>query len=289
MRAFSSKPTKLLFVVFVSLWHIVMFGLPEMASADGTHPDKMLAAAKFDQKLDAPVPGDLHFRDEAGRDVALGSYFGHRPVILVMAYFNCPNLCPLVIDNMVANLGKLAFDAGNQFDVVAVSIDPRETAALAASKKQHYLAHYARPSTAGGWHFLTGQEATIGRLAAAVGFHYAYDQAMDQYSHPSGLIVLTPQGKIARYLLNFDYGPRDLRLGLVEAAAGRIGSVVDQVLLRCYHYDPVAGKYDVAILNIVRGVGALTTLVIGMIIIRLFRGERKMQPLTTKAQSAQSP
>ena len=125
------------FVFFVPLWCMLVLGAPGVAVADGSHPDKMLAAAKFDQKLNAPVPGDLHFRDETGRDVALASYFGNRPVILVMAYFNCPNLCPLVIDNMVANLGKLTFDAGNQFDVVAVSIDPRETPAVAASKKQH--------------------------------------------------------------------------------------------------------------------------------------------------------
>jgi protein SCO1/2 len=260
--------------VLLLLGMLVVSTVP--AFADGTPPDDaMLKAARFDQKLNAQVPTGLHFRDEAGRDVALGSYFGARPTVLIMAYYNCPNLCPLVIDNLVGNLRKIAFDAGNQYNVVAVSIDPREKPALAASKKQHYLTQYARPATAGGWHFLTGEEANIGRLAAAVGFHYAYDKRINEYSHPSGLIVLTPQGRIARYFYGFDYSPTDLRLGLVEASAGRIGTAVDQVLLRCYHYDPVTGKYDVTVMNIVRAGGVATTLVIGAFVALLFRREGK--------------
>jgi protein SCO1/2 len=251
--------------VLLLLGILVLTAVP--AFADGTPPDQMLNAARFDQKLNTQVPPDLHFRDEAGRDVALGSYFGARPTVLIMAYYNCPNLCPLTIDNLVGNLRKIAFDAGNQYNVVAVSIDPREKPALAASKKQHYLTQYARPATAAGWHFLTGEEANIGRLAAAVGFHYAYDKQHNEYSHPSGLIVLTPQGRISRYFYGFDYSPTDLRLGMVEASAGQIGTPIDQVLLRCYHYDPVTGKYDVAVLNIARFVGVATMLGVGALVL----------------------
>lgn len=251
--------------VFLLLGMLVFTVVP--AFADNPSPDDLLNAARFDQKLNTQVPPELHFRDEAGRDVALSSYFGARPTVLIMAYYNCPNLCPLTIDNLVGNLRKIAFDAGNQYNVVAVSIDPREKPALAASKKQHYLTQYARPATAAGWHFLTGEEANIGRLAAAVGFHYAYDKQHNEYSHPSGLIVLTPQGRISRYFYGFDYSPTDLRLGLVEASAGQIGTPIDQVLLRCYHYDPVTGKYDVAVLNIARFVGVATMLGVGALVL----------------------
>ena len=251
--------------VFLLLGMLVFTVVP--AFADNPSPDDLLNAARFDQKLNTQVPPELHFRDEAGRDVALSSYFGARPTVLIMAYYNCPNLCPLTIDNLAGNLRKIAFDAGNQYSVVAVSIDPREKPALAASKKQHYLTQYARPATAAGWHFLTGEEANIGRLAAAVGFHYAYDKQHNEYSHPSGLIVLTPQGKISRYFYGFDYSPTDLRLGLVEASAGQIGTPIDQVLLRCYHYDPVTGKYDVAVLNIARFVGVATMLGVGALVL----------------------
>lgn len=251
--------------VFLLLGMLVFTVVP--AFADNPSPDDLLNAARFDQKLNTQVPPELHFRDEAGRDVALSSYFGARPTVLIMAYYNCPNLCPLTIDNLVGNLRKIAFDAGNQYNVVAVSIDPREKPALAASKKQHYLTQYARPATAAGWHFLTGEEANIGRLAAAVGFHYAYDKQHNEYSHPSGLIVLTPQGRISRYFYGFDYSPTDLRLGMVEASAGQIGTPIDQVLLRCYHYDPVTGKYDVAVLNIARFVGVATMLGVGALVL----------------------
>ena len=250
---------------FLLLGMLVFTVVP--AFADNPSPDDLLNAARFDQKLNTQVPPELHFRDEAGRDVALSSYFGARPTVLIMAYYNCPNLCPLTIDNLVGNLRKIAFDAGNQYNVVAVSIDPREKPALAASKKQHYLTQYARPATAAGWHFLTGEEANIGRLAAAVGFHYAYDKQHNEYSHPSGLIVLTPQGRISRYFYGFDYSPTDLRLGMVEASAGQIGTPIDQVLLRCYHYDPVTGKYDVAVLNIARFVGVATMLGVGALVL----------------------
>ena len=250
---------------FLLLGMLVFTVVP--AFADNPSPDDLLNAARFDQKLNTQVPPGLHFRDEAGRDVALGSYFGARPTVLIMAYYNCPNLCPLTIDNLVGNLRKIAFDAGNQYNVVAVSIDPREKPALAASKKQHYLTQYARPATAAGWHFLTGEEANIGRLAAAVGFHYAYDKQHNEYSHPSGLIVLTPQGRISRYFYGFDYSPTDLRLGMVEASAGQIGTPIDQVLLRCYHYDPVTGKYDVAVLDIARFVGVATMLGVGALVL----------------------
>jgi protein SCO1/2 len=243
--------------------------------ADGDRPDDLLEQARFDQHLNAQVTPELTFRDDTGATVHLGDYFGSKPIVLVPAYYNCPNLCGVVIHDLVARFKPLSFDVGNQFDVVFVSIDPRETPAIAAAKKQSYLQEYGRTGTAAGWHLLTGEQASIQQLADEIGFRYAYDAALDQYAHPSGLLVLTPQGKISRYFYGLEYGTTDLRLGLVEASANRIGSPLDQVLLRCYHYDPVTGKYDIAIMNIVRLAGVGITLVVGTMLLMLFRRERR--------------
>lgn len=244
----------------------------------------MLENVRFDQNLDARLPLDLPFVDETGRTVRLGDYFGERPVILALVYYECPMLCTQVLNGLVSALGVLDFDAGRDFDVVALSFDPGESAALASAKKDAYMARYGRPGTEGGWHFLTGAEADIRQVTDAVGFEYAYDPAIDQYAHAAGITLLTPDGRVSRYFFGIEYAPRDLRLGLVETAEGRIGSVVDQVLLFCYHYDPTTGKYGLLTMNLVRGAGVLFLLALGTFWVVSWRSERR-----SRAESAEPP
>jgi len=190
--------------------------------------------------------------------VKLGQFFGTRPVVLALAYYECPMLCTQVLNGLTGALKTLSFDAGQDFDVVVVSIDPKDNFRLAANKKQAYVAQYGRPQTAGGWHFLTGTDASIKPLADAIGFRYAYDPNLKQYAHGAAIYVATPKGIVARYLLGIDFAPRDLRLALVEASNNRLGSMTDQVLLLCYHYDPASGKYGAAVLNAIRAGFILT-------------------------------
>jgi protein SCO1/2 len=230
----------------------------------------------FDQRLNEQVPPELTFVDDAGQRVDLAQYFGEKPVILALSYFECETLCPLVRQGLVESLRPLTFVAGNEFDVVLVSIDPDETAATASAVKQETVASYARASndrasSEDGWHFLTGDHATIDSLADAIGFHYAYDGEQDEYAHASGVVILTPQGRIARYFFGIEYAPNDLRLGLVEASQNRIGSLVDQLMLLCYHYDPTTGKYSLLIMNVLRGAGVLTVTLLGATIFLLSR------------------
>ena len=234
-----------------------------------------LRGVGFDQRLDEQVPLDLAFRDEAGRSVRLGDYFGERPVILVLAWFRCPMLCTEVLNGLVRALLDIPLSPGKDFTILTVSFDPRETPELAAAKKQTYIERLGRPGAEEGWHFLTGDEEPIRRLTAAVGFRYRYDERNDQYAHASGILVLTPAGKVSRYFYDIRYSPRDLRLGLVEASANRIGSAVDQVLLFCFHYDPAEGKYGLAIMNFIRLGGVLTLLAIGTLVAFLWRQERR--------------
>jgi protein SCO1/2 len=203
----------------------------------------ILKEVGLDQKLDAQVPLDLKFSDEQGREVTLGSLFGPRPVVLALVYYECPMLCTEVLNGLVGSLQTLSFDAGREFDVIAVSFDPGETPALAAQKKQLYVKRYGRPGAEAGMHFLTGREDAIHALTNAVGFKYQYDPSTDQFAHTAVLTVLTPAGHVSRYLYGIEYQPRDLRLALVEAADGKIGTAVDKALLYCYHYDPETGKY----------------------------------------------
>jgi protein SCO1 len=230
---------------------------PERSTASIQRPG-LLGKIGIDQKIGQQLPLDLMFRDEDGRDVRLGQFFGARPVVLVLAYYDCPMLCTQVLNGMTGALKTLSFDAGKDFEVVVVSIDPKDNFRLAANKKASYVEHYGRPQTAGGWHFLTGTEASIAPLAAAIGFRYAYDANLKQYAHGAAMYVATPKGVVARYLLGIDFAPRDLRLALVEASNNQLGSVTDKVLLLCYHYDPSVGKYGVAILNAVR-IGFIAT------------------------------
>ena len=218
----------------------------------------MLSKIGIDQRLNHQVPLDLPFVDETGREVRLGEYFGKRPVMLALVYYECPMLCTQVLNGLVSALGTLKFDVGREFDVVAVSINPREGPGLASQKKAAYLERYGRPQTAPGWHFLTGKEENIARLAEAVGFRYAYDTAIGQYAHGAGVELLTPKGVVSRYFYGIEYSPRDIRLGLIEASDERIGTPVDDVLLLCFHYDPSTGKYGATALGLVR-IGAVLT------------------------------
>ena len=230
----------------------------------------------FDQNLDQPVPLDTTFRDESGRTVRLGEYFGKRPVVLLFAYYNCPMLCTQVINGLASSLSTMSLNPGVDFEVVTVSFDPKDTPATALAKKASTLERYKRPGAADGWHFLSGDQPSIDRLTQAAGFRYAWDADTKQFAHPSGTIVLTPDGRLARYMFGIEYGPRDLRLALVDAAAGKVGSAVDTLLLYCYHYDPMTGRYGFMIIRAMRLAGGATVLALGTFIFVMVRRERRI-------------
>jgi protein SCO1/2 len=222
------------------------------------------------QKMNAQVPLDLPFLDDSGRTVKLGDFLG-KPVILALVYYQCPSLCNLVLNGIVRSVREQTMTAGDQFDVVAVSFDPHETPEMAAAKKQSYLKEYNREGAEKGWHFLTGPEASSRMLADSVGFRYSYDALSNQYAHASAIMILTPEGRVARYFYGIDYPARDVRLGLEEASNGRISSVVDQVLLYCYHYDPSQGKYGLVIMNAMRLGGLITVACLVGFMLIMFR------------------
>ena len=229
----------------------------------------------FDQNIGRKVPLAATFRDETGQAVTLRDYFGKKPVILSFAYFTCPMLCGLSLQGLSSSLKGMNLDAGRDFEVLTVSFDPRETPEMARAKKETAVARYGRTGAAAGWHFLTGDEHAIQDLTRAAGFRYEWDAASQQYAHATGAVVLTPDGQIARYLFGVEYAPRDLRLSLVEASQGKLGSVVDQLLLLCYHYDPKAGRYGAVAIGAMRAGGALTVLGVGLFVIVNARRERK--------------
>jgi len=228
----------------------------------------------FDQNIDQRVPLDTMFRNEAGATVRLGDYFGTRPVVLVFAYYDCPMLCTQVINGLSSALGVMSLNPGKDFEIVTVSFNPHDTPASATAKKAVYLERYHRPGAAEGWHFLTGDQPQIDRLTKAAGFRYAWDAETKQFAHPSGVIVLTPDGRLSKYLFGIEYGPRDLRLGIVEASEGKIGTPVDALLLYCYHYDPMTGRYGLAIMRAIRMAGAATVLALGAFIVVMVRKEK---------------
>jgi protein SCO1/2 len=228
----------------------------------------------FDQNIDQRVPLDATFRNEAGATVRLGDYFGVRPVVLVFAYYDCPMLCTQVINGLSSALGVMSLNPGRDFEIVTVSFNPHDTPASATAKKAVYLERYHRPGAAEGWHFLTGDQAQIDRLTKAAGFRYAWDAETKQFAHPSGVIVLTPDGRLSKYLFGIEYGPRDLRLGIVEASEGKVGTPVDALLLYCYHYDPMTGRYGLAIMRAIRMAGAATVLALGAFIVVMVRKEK---------------
>jgi protein SCO1/2 len=249
-------------------------GFKREPGAPSSQTPRALREIGFDQRLDDVLPLDAPLRDEEGRGVQLGDYFGKRPVVLVFAYYNCPMLCTLAINGLSSALNVLSLNPGVDFEIVTISIDPRDTPTTAAAKKTMYLDRYKRSGAAAGWHFLTADQPSIDRLTRAAGFRYAWDAETRQFAHPTGIIVLTPDGRMARYLFGIEYGPHDLRLAIVEASAGRVGSPVDSLLLYCYHYDPMTGRYGLVIMRGMRIAGAATVLALGGFIFVMLRRER---------------
>jgi protein SCO1 len=230
----------------------------------------------IDQHLNQQVPLDLQFKDEDGRTVALGDYFKKgRPVILTMVYYQCPMLCSEVLSGLNSAMEVMKFTAGNEYEVVTVSVDPRDTPEMAKAKKASYLKEYNRPGADDGWHFLTGNQENVAKLAKAVGWKYRWDPKMNQFIHAAGIMLVTPQGKLAQYYYGIEYSPKDLRLGLIEASQDKIGNLVDQVVLYCYHYDPKTGKYGAVVQNMLRVGGAATILLLGGFIVLMFRRDAR--------------
>ncbi len=229
----------------------------------------------LDQHLNEQVPLDLAFTDERGECVRLGDYFHDKPVILTCVYFRCPMLCTQVLNGVLKSTNAMSLQMDKDYTVVSISIDPRETTEMAAAKKETYVQSYRRPGAKEGWHFLTGDQKAIAALTKAVGFRYKYDEPSDQFMHASGIMVLTPEGKLSRYYYGIDYPPRDLRLGLVESSERRIGSPVDQVLLLCFHYDPLTGRYGLVISRVIQIAGIGTLAAMGIFLTRMYFLERR--------------
>jgi protein SCO1/2 len=258
-----------------------------MSPPANTRPPR-LENVGIEQHLNAQLPPDLIFRDDAGKTVKLGDYFGGKPLILNLVYYNCTMLCGEALAGLASAMRLVKFDVGNEFDVVTVSFDPRETSEMAAVKKVDYVKRYGRANAAAGWHFLTGQPDSINALTKTVGFQYQYDAKSSQYAHATAIMVLTPQGRISRYFYGVDFPPKDLRMGLVEASQGKIGNAVDAVLLYCYHYNPETGKYGAMVANILRLAAAATILLLGGLIFILWRLDRSVARKTaTKTRYAQ--
>jgi protein SCO1 len=243
-----------------------------LAGAQYSRP-RITAGVGLDQKLNAPVPLDLTFRDEANQLVPLRTYFGERPVVLELMYFSCTSLCPMSVHESVVSLSRVALEPGRDYDVVVASIDPADTPAIAAQKKSEYAKQFGRSSFNNGWHFLTGSQDSITKLANAVGFKYRWDEATKQFVHAGGIMVATPEGKLSRYFYGIQYAPQDLRMALVDASQHRIGSPVDYVLLFCLHYDATQGKYTLAIFNLLKAAGTLTLLALFGLLYTLRRKE----------------
>lgn len=243
----------------------------------------------IEQRLDSQVPPNLAFVDDTGHTVKLGDYFGKKPLILNLVYYNCTMLCGEVLAGLTGAMKLVKFNVGNEYDVLTVSFDPRETPAMAAAKKSEYMKRYGRPNAAAGWHFLTGSAESINALTKAVGFQYQYDAAHNQYAHATAIMVLTPQGRISRYFYGVDFPPKDLRMGLVEASQGKIGNPIDEVLLYCYHYDPATGKYGAVVNHMLKLGGVLTILLVGGLLLILFRLDRTAQRRTWDETNSSRP
>jgi protein SCO1/2 len=235
-------------------------GVNPRATVPSSQMPAVLADVRFEQRLSEQLPLQTPFKDEAGRDVRLGDFFGHRPVVLAFVYYECPMLCTQVLNGLTTSLSLLDETVGRDFDVVAISFDPRETPALASGKQKAHLDRYGRPESAAGWHFLTGTDAAITAVTEAAGFHYVWDAKTQQFAHPSGIVVATPEGRLSRYFFGIEYAARDVKFALIESSAGKIGTVIDQLLLYCYHYDPATGSYGFVAMGAVRVGGAITVL-----------------------------
>ncbi len=247
--------------------------------------DDALLQIKFDQKLNNSISLDAQFRDENGNAVQLGNYFGKRPVILVLGYYECPMLCSLVLNGLIEAMQDLKLDAGKEFEVVNVSIDPRETPALASAKKRVYIKRYGRKGADVGWHFLTGDDAAIHTLANEVGFHFAYDPLAKQFAHPSGIVILTGDGKVSRYLFGVTFSAKELDAALRDAGAKKIGSPIQQLMLLCFHYSPLTGKYGNLVVNGMRVSAFATVAALGMMLLRSRRREEADSRVNDSASS----
>ena len=264
-----------------------LYGARPSSGNPSTGLPDALQEVKIEQKLDQQLPLDLVFRDESGREVKLGQYFGQKPVVLAFVYYDCPMLCTQILNGMVSSFRVLPFQIGNEFDVVTISFDPRETPELAEKKKKvyvNYLPEKMRAGAANGWHFLTGDQENIAKITDAAGFRYRYDEKTEQFAHASAIMVTTPHGKLSRYYYGIEYAPRDLRLGLIESSANKIGSPVEQLLLYCYHYDPATGKYGLVVMRVMRIAGVLTLLGIAAMLF-LLKARNRMSP-TPKTRGA---
>ena len=281
MRSISTWTLSALLLALVASAPAAAFPSRSAAGGDGSSvipTNEMpgpLRQVGYDQRIGENVPLDLPFRDEAGRAVRLGDYFGKRPVILVLAYYRCPMLCDLVIQGVTTTLKPLTFNPGEEFDVVVASFDPKDTPQKAAERKRTTLHDYGRSGHDAGWHFLTGPQPSIDALTKAVGFRYVYDKERDEYAHPAGMVILTPGGKVSRYLFGIDFPPRNVQFGIMESSNERVGTAVDQLILYCYHYNPAIGRYSAAALNILRLAAGAT--VIGLITLVLVLRRRESQ------------
>lgn len=266
-----------------------LYGARPSAGNPSTGLPTALKDVRIEQKLDQQLPLDLVFRDESGQEVKLGQYFGRKPVVLAFAYYECPMLCTQVLNGMVTSFRVLPFQLGNDYEVVTVSFDPRETSGLALAKKKvyvDYLPEKMRANANAGWHFLTGDAANIEKLTEAAGFHYRYDEATKQFAHASGIMLTTPGGKLSRYFYGVDYSARDLRFGLIESSENKIGSPVESLLLYCFHYDPTTGKYGLIVMRVVQIAGVITLIgIIAMLLLMKSRNPGVMNPKTGGAVS----
>jgi protein SCO1/2 len=265
---------------------LLLFAAPLSAQQDLN--SSVLRQVGIDQRLGAALDLTLSFRDESGETVRLGEFFHGKPVILAPVYYACSSLCPMSLNSLVQSLRVLKFNAGEEFEVVSFSFDPKETPMMAAEAKAHYLRDYNRPNTAKGWHFLTGDEPSIRALTSAIGFHYAWDTDSAQWAHATGIIVATPEGKVGQYFYGLEFSARDLRLSLVEASSEKIGTFADRVLLYCYHYNPATGKYGVVIIRAIRIFGTLTALALFGFMFVMFRREAQARQRAGLRREAQA-
>jgi protein SCO1/2 len=265
--------------VFAAALLLTQVALPSPVAPDGIdmsgagRPD-VLKGVTIEQRLNSQLPLDAVFRDENGQTVQLAKYFGKRPVVLALVYYECPMLCTQILNGVVRTAKSLTLTPGKDYDVLVISFDPAETPAMALAKKATYMKSFGRPETADGWHFLTGATPSIDSVTNAVGFHYKWDPSLKQYAHASAVYVLTPEGRLSKYFYGINYSPTDMRFGLVEASHNKIGTAVDQVLLFCSHFDPHTGKYTVTIFSVLRLAGAVTLLLLGGYVAIMLRRDK---------------
>jgi protein SCO1/2 len=280
------RPISGLFALLLAAGAVGAQAVPSATGPAAQNRPAVLQNVGFEPQLNAHLPLDLAFRDETGRDVQLRQYFTQKPVLLALVYYGCPMLCNQTEQGVVGALRMLSFNPGRDYEVVFVSFDPRESPDMAAQKKESAMTHFRRPETAGGWHFLTGSKESIDALTKSANFRYSFDEKSNLFAHAAGIMLLTPDGRISRYFYGVEYPARDVRLGLVDASAGKIGTPIDRALLFCYQYDPTTARYSASILKIIRLAGVLTilALVAGMLIFR--RRDRQIAAARTKFQGA---